>query len=173
MGSITTRRAPGRRVLAQEKLNLGPPQPSLAFEVVDAGNGLPALSWLGPCDWKADALLAAAGSRPASPRPIDYAEEFLSEFLRDGPRTTHDIREQAEPLGLTKATLNRARKKLRLRTRRLFVDGKPTSYWMLRHHRLPPGVAPERDGGIDEELDRLAEEWEQLRDPLDEQDDED
>jgi hypothetical protein len=166
-------RVPDRRVLAQEKNNLAAPQPSLAFEVADAGNDLPALSWLGPCDWKADALLAAAGARPASPRPIDYAKEFLSELLRDGPRTTHEIRDKAEPLGLTKPTLNRARKALRLRTRRLFVDGKPTCYWMLRHHRLPPGVAPAGDDGIDEELRRLEEEWGQLRDPLDEEDEED
>ena len=62
---------------------------------------------------------------------------------------------------------------MRVRIRRLHVDGKVTSYWMLSHHRLPPGVAPDGDDEIDESLRRLAEEWKQLRDPLDERDEED
>jgi len=164
---------PGRRVLAQEKNNLGPPQPSLAFEVVDAGGGLPGLSWLGPTDWTADALLTAVGSRPPRLGPIDRAKEFLAEALRDGSRTTRDLWAQAEPLGLTKPTLNRARKAMRLRTRRLFADGKLTSYWMLPGQRLPPGVAPEGDEAVEEGLRRLEEEWGQQQDPLGDLDGED
>src|SRR5207248_2769179 len=120
-------REPGRRVLAQEKNNLGPAQPSLLFEVGDAGDGLPALSWLGPADWKADALLAAAGERPAPPGPIDLAREFLSEALKDGPLTVRDIWAKAEPLGHSKRTLTRARDDLKVRTRRVFQDGRTTS----------------------------------------------
>jgi hypothetical protein len=165
-------RVPGRRVLAQEKNNLGPPQPSLAFAVADAG-GLPALSWLGPADWSADALLAAAAGRPDLPGPIDHAKEFLAEFLRDGPRTTHDIWREAEPLGLSKRTLNRARKPLGIHTRRAHVDGKPTSYWMLSHQRLPPGVAPQGDEVVMEAIRRQVELWGGQADPLDDMDEED
>jgi hypothetical protein len=165
-------RVPGRRLLAQEKNNLGPPQPSLAFAVADAG-GLPALSWLGPADWSADALLAAAGSRPTIPGPIDHAKEFLTEFLRDGPRTTSDIWREAEPLGLSKRTLNRARKPLRIHTRKVHVDGKPTSYWRLPHQQLPAEVAPEGENEIEKSLRELTEEWRKLRDPLDDADEED
>src|SRR5207248_6481150 len=74
-------KVPGRRVLAQEKNNLAPPQPSLAFEIVDAGGDLPSVSWLGTTDWRADALLAAASARPPRPQPLDCAREFLAEAL--------------------------------------------------------------------------------------------
>jgi hypothetical protein len=163
-------RAPGRRVLAQEKSNLGPPQPSLAFEVVGAG-GMPGLSWLGPIDWTADALLAAAGRRPPPPGPIDRAKEFLSEALRGGPRTTRELTEAAEPLGLTKPTVNRARKAMGLKTRRVFLGGSVTSYWMLPGQQLPPGAVPVlADEAAEEALRRIEEEARAGRDTLEEMD---
>jgi hypothetical protein len=159
--------APGRRVLAQEKKNLGTPRPSLAFEVTDAGDDLPALSWRGPTDWTADALLAAAGLRPTLPGPIDRAREFLADALKGGPRTTRELWAGAEPRGLSKSTLNRARKELRLRTRQVFLDGRMTSYWMFPSQRLPREVAPEGDEVVGEALRRLEEQWEGQADPLD------
>jgi hypothetical protein len=150
-------KVPGRRVLAQEKNNLGPPQPSLAFEVVDAGGDLPGLSWLGPVDWTAGALLAAAGERPPRPGPVDCAKEFLAEVLKDGPRTLREIWERAEPLGLARRTLGRARDALKIRTRRVFQDGRTTGYWLLPDQRLPPGVAPEGDDAFDELLRQIED----------------
>jgi hypothetical protein len=152
-------RRKGRRVLAQEKNNLGAPQPSLGFEVVDGAGGLPAVSWLGTADWTADALLAAAAARPDQPGPIDFAREFLAEVLKDGPRTAREIWVQAEPLGHSKATLGRAREGLKVRTRRVFRDGRPTSYWMLPHQQLPPDAASADDNAIDEALRLLAEQY--------------
>ncbi len=150
--------APGRRVLAQEKNNLGPSQPSLAFEVIGA-DGLPAVSWLGPTEGTADDLLAAAGRRPPKPGPLDCAKEFLAEMLRTGPRTTRELREGAEPLGLTKPTLNRARRAMGLKTRRVFLNGNVTSYWMLPEQQLPPGVVPVMaDEEAEEALRRLEAE---------------
>src|SRR5439155_15801283 len=40
--------APARRVMAQVKNNLAPPQPSLAYEVRAADGAPPAVAWLGP-----------------------------------------------------------------------------------------------------------------------------
>jgi hypothetical protein len=150
-------RIKGRRVFAQEKNNVGPSQPSLAFDVVDAGGGLPAVNWLGTTDWGADALLAAAADRPAMPGPIDFAKEFLAEVLKDGPRTSREIWEKAEPLGHSQRTLDRAREALKIRTRRVHRDGQKTSWWLLPKQELPAHVATDPEDDIDESLRRLAE----------------
>lgn len=46
-----------RRVLAQLKNNLAPPQPSLAFSVQALGGSAPRLVWEGPTSWTANELL--------------------------------------------------------------------------------------------------------------------
>ena len=147
-------RVPGRRVLAQEKNNLGPPQPSLAFAVADAG-GLPALSWLGPADWSADALLAAAAERPARPNPVEFAREFLADVLKDGPRTSREIWQLAEPLGHSQRTLDRAREALKIRTRRVHRDGQKTSWWLLPKQELPADEMDDDARAVDESLRQL------------------
>ncbi len=149
-------RATGRRVLAQEKNNVGPPQPSLAFEVADGG-GLPAVRWLGTTEWTADALLAAAADRPARPGPVEFAKEFLADALKDSPRTSRELWQLAEPLGHSRRTLNRARKALKIRTRRVHRDGQKVSYWMLSHQELPAPVTGDSMDEIDESLRQLAE----------------
>ena len=61
--------APARRVIAQVKNNLAPPQPSLAFEVRTADGAPPAVAWLGPSTRTADDLLTAgAPGQPRRPR---------------------------------------------------------------------------------------------------------
>jgi hypothetical protein len=144
-------RAKGRRVLAQEKNNLGPPQPSLVFEVAGAG-GLPEVRWLGTTEWTADALLAAAAERPARPNPVEFAREFLADVLKDGPRTSREIWELAEPQGHAKRTLARARKVLKVRTQRVYDEGRKVSYWMLPDQELPAGVMDDDARAVDESL---------------------
>ena len=150
-------RIKGRRVFAQEKNNVGPSQPSLAFDVVDAGGGLPAVNWLGTTDWGADALLAAAADRPPQPGPIEFAKEFLAEVLKDGPLTSREIWEKAEPLGHSQRTLDRARAPLKIRTRRVHRDRQKISYWLLPHQELPGHVADDPRDEIDESLRRMEE----------------
>jgi len=55
----------------------------------------------------------------------------LAEVLKDGPRTSREIWEMAEPLGHAQRTLDRARDALKIRTRRAHRDGRKVSYWML------------------------------------------
>jgi hypothetical protein len=148
-------RAKGRRVLAQEKNNLGPPQPSLSFEVAATGGGLPEVRWLGTTEWTADALLAAAGDRPERPGPIEFAREFLAEALKDGPRTSREVWELAEPLGHSQRTLERARKGLKVRSQRVHQDGRTVSYWMLPHQELPADVTDDDARAVDESLREL------------------
>jgi hypothetical protein len=128
-------RCPGRRVLAQLKNNLAPPQPSLAFEIQPTEAGPPALAWLGQTDLTADTLLTDA--RPQA-HPRDSARQFLLEMLHDGPRTARDLWQRAVIEGLTRRTLQRARSDLDIRSVRVHEGGKTICYWLLPGQQLPP-----------------------------------
>jgi hypothetical protein len=130
---------PRRRVLAQVKNNLAPPQPSLAYEVHTAAGGPPTLSWLGPTDWTADQLLA--GPSPAPPLPErERARAFLTDFLGEGPRTSRQLWAAAQEQGLSERTLQRAKRALSIRSVWRSVDGRPQCLWLLPGQPLPPAV---------------------------------
>ena len=136
--------APSRRVLAEVKNNFAPHQPSLAYEL-PAGPGVPlTLSWLGPSPCTADQLLAVA-PKPPRPSATDLAHDFVTAFLADAPRTTKDIWTAAQQKGLAVRTLQRVRKELAIRSERVFMDGKPVTYWLLASQRLPGSVAAAAD----------------------------
>jgi hypothetical protein len=128
---------PARRVLAQVKNNLAPPQPSLAFALESTGGPQPRLVWLGRSRWSADDLLRddAPGSLT---RPRDRVAAFLAEFLRAGPRTSRDLWEASRERGLSKRTLYRARRELRIRIERVDAGGGHVNYWLLPEQCLPP-----------------------------------
>jgi hypothetical protein len=166
-GEATGAGRPGRRVMAQVKNNLGPPQPSLAYEVRTADGAAPALAWLGVSPWSADDLLASR--RPAAPAEArDAARGFLAAALADGPLTSEQLWEQIADHGLSKRTLYRARKGLKITIIRRFRDRRPVSYWLLPHQELPADAPrdPEIDA-IDESLRRMAKEFPPAN-PLDE-----
>jgi len=151
-------RAETRGVLAQVKNNLAPAQPSLAFEVRQADEAGPSIAWLGPTDWTADALLAAAGAAPARLGPRERACQFLLEALREGPRTSRALWDQARVLGLSERTLLRAaRKELAIRSIRRCEDGKIVSYWLLPNQDLAPAVAPAAENELDRFLREMHE----------------
>src|SRR5262249_46487380 len=118
--------------------NLAPPQPSLAFEIHAAGTGPPTLSWLGPCTWAADQLVARR-----SVRPCDRARDFLAAFLKDGPRTSREIWASSREQNLARRTLQRAMKLLEVRTESVCVEGMRQWYWLLPHQRLADHLPPE------------------------------
>ncbi len=134
--------AAGRCVLAQVKNNLAPPQPSLAYEVTAQEGAPPVLSWLGPCEWAADDLLAKRPSAPP-PSPRDRAREFLEDVLEQGPRTSREIWEASREHELSERTLNRAKRELEVRSVRVTIEGQPRSYWLLPGQELPAVVPPE------------------------------
>jgi hypothetical protein len=134
--------APGRLVLAQQKNNLAPPQRSLAFQLVGPAGAEPTVSWLGPCDWTAQQLLAAAP--PAAPLPPrDRAREFLESFLAGGPRTSREVWAAAQEQGLSERTLNRAKQEIPVRSVWVTTGGTRVSYWLLPSQQLPDTVPPE------------------------------
>jgi hypothetical protein len=123
-----------RRVLAQIKNNLAPRQGSLGYELVPRDQGPPAVSWLGPNPWTADELLAR--QLPMRVTPRDRARDFLSAFLKAGPRTSRDIWTAGLAQRLTEATLRRAKSELEIRSRRVWADGRRISYWLLPGQQL-------------------------------------
>jgi hypothetical protein len=134
--------APKRGVLAQQKNNLAPPQPSLGFEVLGPEGATPTISWLGPCDWTAEQLLAASPPAASLP-PRDRAREFLAAFLEEGPRTSRELWTAAQELGLPERTLYRAKAELSIRCIRVKVEGTMRCYWLLRGQQLPDTIPPD------------------------------
>jgi hypothetical protein len=137
--------SPQRRVLAQVKNNLAPPQASLAFDLTAADEvgpggekkaarapGLPLLTWNGPSPLSADDLLGGPIGLATEAGESLRAMEFLTRMLKDGPRSTRFLWQHAEAEGLGASTLHRAREKLRLGIRRTWEAGQPVSYWSLR-----------------------------------------
>jgi hypothetical protein len=143
---------PGRCVLAQVRNSLAGPQPSLAYQLSAVDGALPAVEWLGTSLLSADALLAVAARTEYGPR--DRAAVFLQQFLAAGPRTAGDIWQAAQQIALSTRTLQRAKRGLGIRSRRVHIDQRPVSYWLLPGQVLPSGLS-----GSDE-LDRLFAEME-------------
>jgi len=134
-----------RRVLAQVKNNLAVPQPSLAFEVVPAEGGAPALNWLGPLPLTADDLLTQGRRRGRQRRERGNAFAFLAQLLAAGPLPVREVWERATQEGLSRATLRRAKGELEIRSQMVTVDGKRVSYWLLPTQQAPAGGSPDED----------------------------
>jgi hypothetical protein len=73
---------PHRRVLIQDKSNLGPLSPSLVFEVVPVETGAFRLEWHGETDLTSEDLDAKHKGSPKS----NAAAKFLLDELVDGPK---------------------------------------------------------------------------------------
>jgi hypothetical protein len=130
----------GQTVMAQVKNNLAPPQPSLAYEMLTRAEGAPELRWCGPCDLEAaDLLKWADGAYPARMR----ARDFLTSFLADGPRPYQVLWDAAQKLRIAKATLNRAKAELKVRSHRTMLDGRAAYYWLLDGHKPPLSTDPD------------------------------
>jgi hypothetical protein len=133
----------GQCVLAQVRNSLGGPQPSLAYRITAADGVLPAVEWLGASPVSADELLGGSGRGEGNPR--DRTAAFLEQFLAGGPRTVHDVWQAAQKVGLSARTVQRAKPGVGIRCRRVRVDGRFVSYWLLSGQQLPadPAVADE------------------------------
>jgi hypothetical protein len=97
------------------------------------------VDWLGTSPISADELLAGAARRDQGPR--DRAAAFLEHCLAAGPRTSRDIWAVAQKAALSARTLQRAKRGLGIRCRRVYTDGRPVSYWLLPGQELPSGFS--------------------------------
>jgi hypothetical protein len=157
--------APGRCVLAQVRNSLAGAQPSLAYQITAADGGVPTVEWLGTSPVSADELLAGGARQDLGPR--DQAAAFLQQFLAAGPRTADEIWQATRQTAWSARTLQRAKEGLGIRSRRVYRDGRPVSYWLLHGQELPDGISDTP------ELDRFLADLERQfpsRTPLEEED---
>jgi hypothetical protein len=114
------------------------------FEAMYRGGGSIGIQWLEHSNLTAGQLLAAAGIKPPGLTAIDRAKEFLLTFLGDGPRSTLDIADAARPHGHSDRTLDRARGKLGITYKRLWVKSEQRSltFWSLPGQKLPADIDP-------------------------------
>ena len=123
------------RLLLHLKNNLSPPAQGLRFHVeqVDAGvdgrDNSPITSsrivWDGSTDITADAV-AATGRVHDTPR-LDEAIRFLETELRNGPAPARDVQAHAKELGISVATLRRARQAIGIISSQ--IEGVPHGGW--------------------------------------------
>jgi RecA-family ATPase len=141
-----------RLVLAQTKNNYAPRQPSLAYQLP---KDAPRIDWQGPSAWSADDLTLRREC-PARRR----ARDFLRLFLEHGPRPAREIWQASRELGLSEATLKRARKELKIGKQRIHENGKRNDYWLLEGQQLP------QDGKSDfPDLDDWLRRWREMYPP--------
>src|SRR5262249_31797639 len=96
--------------------------------------------------------------------------EFLLGFLAGGPRTSSEVWSAAQEQLLSARTLGRARKELRIHTRRRGQQPQQVTYWFLESQELPRDEREE--GDRPSIVDMLAELERQFprSNPLDEAD---
>lgn len=156
-----------RHVLAQVGNNLAEPQPSLGYRLVKQADGWPAVEWLGESRWTRDDLVARR-----SPRAMRRAaaRSYLLELLKDGPRQSEEVWQGAGKRGLSRRTVNRATKDLKIRCERGMKDGKAYCFWTLPGQEIPAEFRPvSATPKFDAFLDQLEKQF--PRQPEDEQDD--
>ena len=137
--------SPARRVLAQVKNNLGPPQPALAFEVAQPPGQAPTLSWLGAIPVTAEELVGATRRRGPAPVKRKAAVAFLTELLSGGSMKVRDIWERVLKEGRSPKTVRNARDDLGIQSRTVQEDGRNVTYWLLPGQRLPGEDKPEAE----------------------------
>lgn len=111
---------------AGSKANLAEVAPSLAFEIVAAANGTAQVRWLGTSSCSAsDILNAATGAHDSA---LGDAVSFLTEELTPSPKPANEIERAAAEAGISRITLQRAKKVLGFKVIREGGLGK-TGHW--------------------------------------------
>jgi hypothetical protein len=116
------------RVLASTKSNLCAPPSSLGWHLEDTESGVAHVVWDGPSEHGADALLslpASGDERTAR----EEAKDFLRDFLAAGPVGAKEVQAAARELGISDATLRRARLDLGVVLERAGFQGR--SMWSM------------------------------------------
>lgn len=101
------------RVLAPVKFNIARFPTARTFRLVTAANGVGCLEWTGTSNIRADQLI----STPKVSK-LDGAVEFLRDDLADGPALTTDVNRRAADAMISEKTLERARSKAKVKTKR-------------------------------------------------------
>jgi DNA repair protein RadA/Sms len=106
-----------RRVLACIKSNIGPKPQSRAFRLVAEAGEVTHVEWLSEASLlSADDLLRRPRER--KPEALQEAITFLENSLADGARPSTEIEGRAHKLGISEATLRRAKRILGVQSRK-------------------------------------------------------
>jgi len=126
------------RVLASVKSNLGPPMPSMRYQVlatpsVNGVPGVPWVDWKGECELSATQLLNAAPMGRGEPHPgkTQAAVEWLRAALAEGPRLGREVEREAQTAGIAEGTLRRAREQLDIAYERRGYGAAMQTWWLL------------------------------------------
>jgi hypothetical protein len=118
------------RVVAVAKSNVSARHRSLSYRLEQGDKGL-TIQWRGETDWTADALLETRVSEEDRSAKAE-ACEFLATLLEDGPVAYDDVVTQAQQLGLSLATLKRAKKAMDLKSEKVMGVLGPHWVWKLK-----------------------------------------
>jgi len=108
---------PQKRGIVQIKSNLAPMGKAIGFELTDGG-----FYWTGESDLTWQKILSAEDTDGKS--ALDEAADFLRDELADGPVEAKQVFSDAKSLGIYERTLNRAKSKLRITSKREGESGK-------------------------------------------------
>jgi hypothetical protein len=129
-----------RRILAVTKHNLAAEPPALAYRV-EVLDGIPRIAWEGPTEHTAAGLLA--DRLPDEERSaLDEAAAFLTDFLVDGDCPANEVKAAARKAGIAERTLERARPRAGVVTRRLGYGPGAAYVWSLHARQNPHARQP-------------------------------
>jgi KaiC/GvpD/RAD55 family RecA-like ATPase len=132
-GAVRSELHAGKRdqqsAMVHVKANMGQTGPSIGYEIY--GDGM--FRWTGETSITANDL-AASNMAVEDRDAIDEAVESLSEMLRGGPRLKGDIVSEMREIGVTNATLRRAKTKLGVRSQKRTGARHGHFEWVLPGH---------------------------------------
>jgi Bifunctional DNA primase/polymerase, N-terminal/AAA domain len=117
-----------RRLLLAVKSNIGPTAPGIAYRLEPAttAKGIEAIRvrWdTEPVDITANEAIYAAGAESRAGGSRREAEKFLEAYLEAGPMPVDKVEAAAKANGISKRTLDRAKKEMRVVSERSTYDG--------------------------------------------------
>jgi hypothetical protein len=115
---------PESRALVHIKSNLGAYGPSLGYSIGADGK----FYWTGKSEITAGQMLESP-STSEDRSAVDDAREWLADFLSDGSKEQPECRKKAAGVGISFATLRRAKDALRVRSHKAAMKG--TWFWAL------------------------------------------
>jgi len=136
-----------RRVLAVTKNNLAAPVPALAFRLVpDDVRGCARIEWDGETTHTAAQLLITGDAEERSAG--DEAVLFLTELLEGGPVMVKKVRQAARDAGIADRTLDRARKRAGVESKRQGFGAEGLWFWSLSATDTPKDAIERRSQSV-------------------------
>ena len=112
----------GESALVHIKSNIGPKGPTKGYEILppEDNNSAGIFRWTGTSQITCADLTAPDEDRQ---NRTEEAEQFLTDILREGPREVRHIKSEARKAGIAERTLEAAKSKLGLKSKKRLGDG--------------------------------------------------